>query len=151
MISITDLPTINALLNGTSATLLAVGFYLIRQKKVRAHQICMLSAFATSALFLLSYLVYHLQVGSIPFTGQGLIRPVYFTILVSHVGLAALVVPLGLTALALALTKRFAKHKGLARKTLPLWLYVSISGVIVYLMLYHLFPSLPSITLFLKR
>ncbi len=151
MISIADLPTINALLNGTSAALLALGFFFIRQKQIRAHKICMLSAVTTSALFLLSYLVYHVHVGSISFTGQGLARPLYYSILITHVGLAILVVPLALTALSLALTKRFAKHKGLAHKTLPLWLYVSISGVIVYLMLYHLFPSSQTITLFQRR
>ncbi len=151
MLSVTDLPTVNALLNATSAALLAVGFFFIRRRNIKAHQICMLSAFTTSALFLFSYLVYHFQVGSIPFGGQGLARTLYYAVLISHVGLAVLVVPLGLTALSLALTRRFVRHKTLAHKALPLWLYVSITGVIVYVMLYRLFPPAQSLTVFLNR
>ena len=146
MLTLNLLPTINAVLNGASAILLVLGFVLIRQKRIRAHRICMLSAFTTSALFLASYLVYHLQVGSVAFAGQDSVRLLYYAILVSHVGLAILVVPLGLTALFFGLTRRFARHKGVAHKALPLWLYVSITGVIVYLMLYQLSPSSPVIT-----
>ncbi len=141
MISVAVLPTVNALLNATSAALLLFGFYFIRHRRIKAHKICMLSAVTTSALFLLSYLVYHLQVGSISFAGQGSVRPVYYAVLISHVSLAILVVPLVFTLLRRALTRRFSKHKALARKTLPIWLYVSVTGVVVYLMLYYLFPS----------
>ena len=150
MLSVSDLPTLNAALNATSAALLALGYVFIRRRQIRAHRLCMLSAFTTSALFLASYLIYHLQVGSLPFAGQGMARPVYYGILLSHVSLAILVVPLGLTALYLALTKRFVKHKGIAHRTLPLWLYVSVTGVVVYLMLYHLFPSAQQLTVTLK-
>lgn len=137
MIPVSILPAINAALNSASAVLLTAGYLFIRNKNVTAHKLCMLSAVATSALFLTSYLVYHFQVGSVPFRGQGWIRAVYFTVLISHTILAVAVVPLVLVALARALKGSFERHKRVARWTLPLWLYVSITGVVVYWMLYR--------------
>ncbi|MBI2467035.1 MAG: DUF420 domain-containing protein [Candidatus Rokubacteria bacterium] len=134
------LPMLNALLNGTSATLLTAGFLFIRRKRVAAHRACMLSAFGVSTLFLVSYLVYHAQAGSVPFHGKGWIRPVYFTLLLSHIVLAAAIVPLALTTIYRAWTERFDRHRRIARWTLPIWLYVSVTGVLVYWMLYHLAP-----------
>ena len=134
------LPAINAALNGTSALLLAVGYFMIRRKKITAHKICMGSAFGASTLFLVSYLTYHYHVGSIRFSGQGALRTLYFTILISHTLLAAAIVPLALVTLCRALKGRFDRHVRIARWTLPLWLYVSVTGVIVYWMLYHLYP-----------
>ncbi len=135
--ALTDLPTLNALLNTVSATLLISGYTLIRQGKVQAHRTCMLAAFATSTLFLISYLVYHANVGSVPFTGQGAVRTLYYTILISHITLAALVPPLALVTLTYGLRQRFDRHRRIARWTLPVWLYVSVTGVIVYAMLYQ--------------
>jgi putative membrane protein len=140
MMSISDLPAVNAALNGTSAVLLTVGYYFIRRRKRNVHRAFMLAAFAASTLFLISYVAYHANVGSVPFHGQGWIRPVYYVILFSHVFLAALIVPLALLTLSRALRKRFSKHRRIARWTLPLWLYVSVTGVVVYVMLYHLYP-----------
>jgi uncharacterized membrane protein YozB (DUF420 family) len=137
-IPVTALPTVNAVLNGTCALLLATGFVLIRRRRIAAHRACMQAAFAVSVLFLVSYLVYHAQVGSVPFPGQGWIRPVYFAILISHTVLAALVPPLALTTLVLGVRARYARHRWIARFTLPIWLYVSVTGVIVYWMLYRL-------------
>lgn len=134
------LPMLNALLNGTSATLLTAGFLFIRRKRVAAHRACMLSAFGVSTLFLVSYVVYHAQAGSVPFHGKGWIRPVYFTLLLSHIVLAAAIVPLALTTIYRAWTERFDRHRRIARWTLPIWLYVSVTGVLVYWMLYHLAP-----------
>jgi uncharacterized membrane protein YozB (DUF420 family) len=134
------LPALNAFLNGTAAGLLAVGYLLIRRKQVSAHKRCMVTAFGFSCLFLFSYLVHHIQVGSVPFAGRGWIRPLYFALLVSHIGLAALILPLSLLTLYRALTEQFEKHMRVARWTLPIWLYVSVTGVIVYLMLYQLYP-----------
>lgn len=138
MILISDLPTINAILNGISALFLIAGFFFIKQKNVTAHKTCMLMAFMTSILFLISYLTYHYHVGSVRFTGQGWIRPVYFTILISHTTLAAGIVPLALITLYRAWKEQFIKHRKIARWTLPIWLYVSVTGVIVYWMLYKL-------------
>jgi uncharacterized membrane protein YozB (DUF420 family) len=135
---IADLPTVNAILNSLSAIWLALGYFFIRQKKISAHRFCMLSALATSALFLISYLTYHYHAGSKPFTGQGAIRTVYFTILLTHTILAAAIVPMALITLFRALRKRFDQHKRIARWTLPLWFYVSVTGVIIYLMLYQM-------------
>ncbi|MFQ5962617.1 MAG: DUF420 domain-containing protein, partial [Candidatus Methylomirabilales bacterium] len=135
-----SLPAVNAFLNGTSAVLLTTGYLFIRRKRVTGHKICMGTAFGVSCLFLVSYLVHHYQVGSVPFAGRGWIRPVYFTVLVSHICLAALVVPLALTTMYRALSARFDKHVKIARWTLPIWLYVSVSGVIVYVMLYQFYP-----------
>ena len=134
--ALTDLPTLNALLNTLSAALLISGYAMIRRGKVEVHRACMLAAFATSTLFLISYLVYHANVGSVAFTGRGAVRTVYFTILISHVILAALVPPLALVTLTHGLRKRFDRHRRIARWTLPVWLYVSVTGVIVYAMLY---------------
>jgi putative membrane protein len=133
-----DLPALNALLNTTSAVLLAAGYRLIRQGRREAHRKAMTAALAVSALFLASYLVYHAQVGSVKFTKTGWVRPVYFTVLISHTVLAACVAPMALVTVWRAWKGRFERHRRLARITLPLWLYVSVTGVIVYLMLYHL-------------
>ncbi|MBI2879678.1 MAG: DUF420 domain-containing protein [Candidatus Rokubacteria bacterium] len=135
---VSALPGINALLNATSAVLLAAGYLCIRRRRVTAHKTCMLTAFGTSCLFLVSYLVYHYQAGSTPFAGTGWIRAVYFPLLISHIGLAAVIVPLALATIYRAWTGRFDRHVRIARWTLPLWLYVSISGVVVYWMLYQL-------------
>ena len=139
--AISDLPTVNALLNGTSAVLLTIGFYFIRRRQWKTHRNFMLAAFMTSVLFLISYLIYHFNVGSVPFQGQGVVRVVYFLILISHVFLAALIVPLALLTLWRAFQGHIGKHRRIARWTLPLWLYVSVTGVVVYLMLYHLYPG----------
>jgi putative membrane protein len=137
-IDVTSLGAVNAMLNGTAAVLLAYGWICIRQRRVTAHKRCMLSAFVSSSLFLISYLVYHSQVGSVPFRGQGWVRAVYFTLLISHIILAAVIVPLALTTIYRALSGDFPRHVPLARWTLPIWLYVSVTGVAVYLMLHHL-------------
>jgi uncharacterized membrane protein YozB (DUF420 family) len=137
--SIADLPALNAILNATSATLLVIGYRLIRRGRVQQHRRVMLSAFTASTLFLISYLVYHANVGSRPFPGHGAIRVVYFAILISHVVLAAVIVPMALITLLRALRERFDRHVRIARWTLPIWLYVSVTGVIVYLMLYQMF------------
>ena len=136
--SVTSLPALNAFLNGTCAILLATGWVLIRGRRVAAHRVCMGTAFAVSVAFLVSYLAYHAQVGSVAFRGQGWVRPLYFTILISHTVLAALVPPLAVTTLILALRGSYVRHRRLARWTLPIWLYVSVTGVIVYWMLYVL-------------
>ena len=115
------------------------GYLLIRRRKILAHKICMGSAFAVSTLFLISYLTYHYQVGSVRFTGQGAVRGVYFTILTTHTILAAVIVPLALVTVSRALRGRFDRHVRIARWTLPIWLYVSVTGVVVYWMLYHLY------------
>ena len=137
---ISVLPTVNALLNGTSALLLVTGYLLIRRRRVSAHRACMLAAFVASAVFLASYLTLRYYAGMTRFTGQGWIRPVYFTILVSHTILAAAIVPLALVTLSRALRARFDRHVRIARWTLPLWLYVSVTGVLVYVILYRLYP-----------
>jgi putative membrane protein len=131
---------LNATLNGISAVLLATGFYFILHGKIRAHRACMLSAFGVSTAFLISYFTYHIRVGNVRFLGQGWIRPVYFTLLISHVFLAIVILPLALITLSRALREQFDRHRRIARWTLPLWLYVSVTGVIVYVMLYHLYP-----------
>ncbi len=135
---ITILPTINASLNATSALLLIFGYFLIRQRAITGHTICMLLACGTSTLFLVSYLYYHYHHGVTRFPGSGLIRPLYFGILISHTILAVVIVPLVLTTLFWAFRSRFEKHKAIARITLPIWIYVSITGVVVYWMLYRM-------------
>lgn len=140
MIPASYLPTVNAALNSLSAVFLTLGYYFIRKKQITAHKACMLSAFASSTLFLISYLVYHYQVGSVPFKAQGFLRTVYFTILISHTLLATAIVPLVLITLARALKGNFEKHRRIARWTFPIWLYVNVTGVIVYWMLYWLAP-----------
>ena len=138
---ISYLPHVNALLNSTSAFLLIAGYSLIRRGRVKAHRNCQLTAFATSTLFLISYLTYHYYHGATPFPGQGIVRPLYFTILLTHTILAVMIVPMILLTLYRAARLDFVRHRRIARWTLPLWLYVSVTGVVVYLMLYHLYPS----------
>lgn len=136
--SLQDLPALNASLNAIATVLLTTGWILIRQKKRDAHRLCMLSAFAVSTAFLTSYLIYHFNVGSVPFQKQGTIRVVYLSILLTHIVLAAAIVPMILLTLSRALSARFDKHRRIARWTMPLWLYVSVTGVVIYLMLYRL-------------
>jgi putative membrane protein len=133
-----DLPVLNATLNAIAAVFLIAGYASIRARRVAAHRAAMLAAFAASVLFLISYVVYHYHAGSRPFTGQGAIRFVYFVILITHVVLAAAVVPLALVTLSRALSARYDRHRRIARWTLPVWLYVSVTGVLVYLMLYRM-------------
>ncbi len=132
-----SLATLNALMNALASVCLVTGYVFIRRGKRQQHRAFMLAAFAFSVAFLIGYLIHHARVGNVPFRGRGWVRPVYFAILIPHVALAAPVVPLALITLARALRGRFDRHKKLARVTLPIWLYVSASGVIVYLMLYH--------------
>ena len=138
MLSVADLPKLNAILNFTSAVLLATGFYFIRQRRIDAHKRCMVAALIVSLAFLTSYVIYHYHAGSVSFTGQGWIRPVYFIILITHVILAIVILPMVLRTAYLGFTARFDKHVPIARKTFPLWMYVSVTGVIVYLMLYQM-------------
>ena len=138
--SVEDLPTLNAALNATSALLLLAGYLAIRSGKRDLHRALMGAALATSAAFLTSYLVYHFQVGSVKFRGVGTIRTVYFTILISHTILAILVPPLAVTTAWLAIKGRFERHKRVARVALPIWGYVSVTGVVVYWMLYRMGP-----------
>lgn len=137
--SVSDLPTLNAVLNTSSAVLLALGFAMIRAGRREAHRRFMLAALTTSSLFLVSYVVYHLQVGSVRFPGKGAVRNVYLGILFTHTVLAIAIVPLVLVTLRRALGGRFPEHRRLARVTLPLWAYVSVTGVVVYWMLYRLY------------
>lgn len=137
---IANLPTLNACLNATSTLLLLLGFYFIRRRNILAHRACMGGAFLVSILFLVSYLTYHYHAGTTRFTGQGIVRLAYFTILVSHTVLAALVPFLAVITLVRALRGQYEKHRRIARWTLPTWLYVSATGVVVYLMLYQLYP-----------
>jgi uncharacterized membrane protein YozB (DUF420 family) len=134
--SVADLPTINASLNAIAAVLLVIGWVLIRRGRVRAHRAVMLSALACSVLFLASYLVYHYQVGSVRFQGTGAVRTLYFSVLLTHTVLAALVPFLAAITLFRALRRHFPRHRAIARWTLPIWLYVSVTGVVVYVMLY---------------
>lgn len=138
MISVHDLPSINATLNALAAVLLVTGYLLIRQRRKDAHRKVMLAAFVTSCVFLVCYLVYHFQVGSVRFPGTGTLRTVYLSILASHTILAAAVPPLAIVTLNRGLSARFDRHRRIARWTLPIWLYVSVTGVVVYVMLYHL-------------
>ena len=138
MIPVSVLPTINAFLNGISASLLAAGYLCIRKGRVGAHRAFMVAAFAVSTLFLCSYVYYHVKVGSIPFSGQGWIRPVYFTILISHILLAFLLLPLALTTLFRAFRSEFDRHRKIARWTFPVWMYISLTGVTIYWMLYRM-------------
>src|SRR5437773_8451776 len=135
------LPHFNAFLNASSFVLLSSGYYFIRHKRVHAHRNCQIAALSASVLFLVSYIVYHSHHGVTRFAGQGIARPIYFTILTTHTFLAAVIVPLVIITVRRAKRADFLRHKRIARWTLPLWLYVSITGVIVYLMLYHLYPS----------
>jgi uncharacterized membrane protein YozB (DUF420 family) len=132
-----DLPIVNASLNAISGVLLLIGYILIRRGRRDQHRACMIAAFVTSSIFLASYLVYHAQVGSVPFTRDGVVRPVYFTILITHVTLAAAVLPLAVITLSQGLMARFRQHRTVARWTFPIWLYVSVTGVLVYVLLYQ--------------
>lgn len=136
MLTLADLPALNATLNGCSAVLLVVSFILIKQGNVTWHKRTMLAAFATSGLFLASYLIYHAQVGSKPYTGVGTMRTIYFAVLIPHVILAAAILPLQFITLTRGLKMDIARHRTIAKITMPLWMYVSVTGVIVYLMLY---------------
>jgi len=135
--SVTDLPAVNATLNAISGVLLLIAYAHIRARRIEQHRRFMLAAFTTSSLFLVCYLVYHAQVGSVPFTRQGLVRPLYFTILITHVTLAATVVPLALVTLSRGLKARYPQHRRIARWTFPVWMYVSVTGVLVYVLLYQ--------------
>ena len=137
--TVSDLPALNATLNGTAAVLLGIGWTLIRRGRIAQHRAVMIAAFCTSVLFLISYLTYHAQIGSKPFQGQGGIRIVYFAILLTHTVLAVAIVPLVLITLSRGLKRNDARHRAIARWTLPLWMYVSITGVIVYLLLYRIY------------
>ena len=137
-LTVRDLPTLNAVLNGTAALLLVVGFGLVRARRIEAHRRVMLAAFGCSTLFLVSYLVYHFQVGSVKFPGTGTARSVYLGVLLTHTVLAATVPFLAIVTLSRALGRRFDRHRAIARWTLPIWLYVSVTGVVVYWMLYRL-------------
>ena len=135
------LPHFNACLNASSFVLLISGYIFIRRKNVRAHRNCQIAALSVSVLFLISYLTYHYHHGATRFAGQGIVRPIYFTILLTHTVLAAVIVPFVIVTVRRAKRGDFLRHKRIARWTLPMWLYVSITGVLVYLMLYHLYPS----------
>ena len=135
--SVSDLPALNASLNGVAALFLLAGYVLIKRRQIRAHRACMLSALLVSALFLVSYVIYHANAGSKPFPGTGPIRALYFSILITHVVLAAVILPMAIVTLSRALRERFDLHVRLARWTLPIWLYVSVTGVVIYGMLYH--------------
>jgi len=137
-VSVSDLPAVNAALNAASALLLGAGYVCIRRRRVTAHRACMLLALLTSTIFLVSYLTYHYHAGSTPFRGTGWTRPAYFTLLISHTLLAATVVPLALITATRALRGRFDRHVAIARWTLPVWMYVSITGVVIYVVLYGL-------------
>lgn len=139
------LPHLQAFLNLVSICLVGAAFYQIRQQRPAIHRKLMLGAVGVSVLFMISYLTYHGAVGNVKFAGEGLVRPVYFTILITHVVLAALIVPMVLTTLGLGLKGRSERHRKLARWTLPLWLYVSFSGILVYFFAFHLYPSAPSL------
>jgi uncharacterized membrane protein YozB (DUF420 family) len=135
--SVHDLPAINASLNALSGVLLLAGYLLMRARRIEPHRRCMLAAFVTSSLFLVCYVVYHAQVGSVRFTRQGFVRPLYFGILITHVTLAAAVVPLAIVTLSRGLKGRYPQHRRIARWTFPIWMYVSVTGVLVYVLLYQ--------------
>jgi uncharacterized membrane protein YozB (DUF420 family) len=136
-LTVHDLPAVNASLNALSGVLLLIGFVMVRSGRIAAHRRVMIAAFATSSLFLICYVVYHAQVGSVRFTRQGFVRPLYFTILITHVTLAAAVLPLAILTLSRGLKARYAPHRRIARWTLPIWMYVSVTGVLVYVLLYQ--------------
>jgi len=136
-VTVHDLPAVNASLNALSGILLITGYVLIRARRIQQHRACMIAAFAASSLFLISYVVYHAQVGSVRFTRQGFVRPLYYTILITHVTLAATVLPLAIITLSRGLNARYPEHRRIARWTLPVWMYVSVTGVLVYVLLYQ--------------
>src|SRR2546425_13321228 len=131
------LPAVNATLNAVAAVLLVIAYILIRRRRIDAHRRVMIAAFTTSSLFLICYVVYHAQVGSVPFTRQGFVRPLYFAILITHVALAFAVVPLAIITLSNGLKGRYPQHRRIAKWTLPIWFYVSVTGVLVYVLLYQ--------------
>ena len=135
--TIHDLPAVNASLNAISGTLLLIGYALIRARRIDQHRRCMIAAFTASCLFLVCYVIYHAQVGSVPFTRQGFVRPLYFTILITHVTLALVLAPMAVVTLSRGLHARFPQHRRIARWTFPIWLYVSVTGVLVYVLLYQ--------------
>ena len=137
--NVADLPALNATLNGAATLFLLAGYVFIRRRQIPAHRASMLAAVTTSGLFLISYVIYHANAGSKPFPGTGPVRAVYFVILVTHIVLAAAIVPMVLMTLSRALKQRFDRHAAIARRTFPLWLYVSVTGVVIYLMLYRLY------------
>ena len=137
--SITDLPALNATLNGIAAVCLLTGYYFIRRGQILRHRAAMIGAFTMSCVFLVSYVIYHANVGSRPFPGQGPIRVVYFVILVTHIVLAAAIVPMALLTLFRGLVRDDARHRRIARVTWPVWMYVSVTGVVIYLMLYQVY------------
>jgi uncharacterized membrane protein YozB (DUF420 family) len=136
-LTVHDLPAVNATLNAISGVLLLIGYVLIRARRIELHRRFMIAAFVASALFLVCYVVYHAQVGSVRFTRQGFVRPLYFTILITHVSLAAAVLPLAILTLSRGLQAKYARHRVIARWTFPIWLYVSVTGVLVYVLLYQ--------------
>jgi uncharacterized membrane protein YozB (DUF420 family) len=136
-LTIHDLPAVNATLNAISGVLLVIGYLLIRARRIELHRRFMIAAFVASSLFLVCYVVYHAQVGSVRFTRQGFVRPLYFTILITHVSLAATVLPLAILTLSRGLQAKYTRHRAIARWTLPIWLYVSVTGVLVYVLLYQ--------------
>jgi putative membrane protein len=140
MIDYYSLAPLNSILNASAAVLLMAGFICVRRRWIRAHRACMLTAFVVSTAFFISYLTYHYHVGDVRFQGYGIIRPIYFTILITHIVLAAAIVPLVLTTLWRALRGDFQKHRRIARWTWPIWMYVSITGVVVYVMCYRIYP-----------
>ena len=142
MIPLRSLPALDAVLNGLCTCFLIAGYFFIRARKIKQHRVCMIAAFACSCLFLVLYLYFHAHAGVVRFGGQGWIRPVYFALLISHTVLAAVIVPLVLITLTRALQTRFDTHRAIARWTLPLWLYVSVTGVIVYLLLYRVYTPI---------
>ena len=146
MIPISILPTINATLNAMAGVLLLAGYSFIRKRRVEAHRRCMLTAFGVSILFLVSYLTYHYEVGDVRFQGTGWIRPVYFAMLISHIILAVAIVPLAIITLWRGLSARFDAHRRIARWTWPIWMYVSVTGVLVYVLVYHIYAAGPAVT-----
>ncbi|HVC21326.1 MAG TPA: DUF420 domain-containing protein [Vicinamibacterales bacterium] len=139
MLQINDLPALNATLNGIAGCLLVAGYLFIRRRRVAQHRLCMLAAIVASTAFLTSYVIYHAHAGDVPFGGHGWIRIVYFAILIPHVILAVTVLPLAIVTATLGLRARYRRHKRIARWTLPIWLYVSVTGVIIYVMVYRLY------------
>jgi uncharacterized membrane protein YozB (DUF420 family) len=137
-VTLQDLPTVNAGFNTLCTIFLLTGYVMIRKKNIAAHRACMLTALGCSVLFLVGYLTYHFQVGTTRYQGEGVLRPIYFTVLLTHTVLAVAIVPMVIITLIRALRERFDRHKAIARWTLPIWMYVSVTGVVVYLMLYRL-------------
>jgi uncharacterized membrane protein YozB (DUF420 family) len=136
-LTVHSLPAINATLNAISGVLLVIGYALMRAKRIELHRRVMIAAFVTSSLFLICYVTYHAQVGSVRFTREGFVRPLYFTILITHVTLAAAVLPMAILTLTRGLKGRYPRHRAIARWTFPIWLYVSVTGVLVYVLLYQ--------------